>query len=280
VTNHSGDNYRVIITDQTKIKGEPAEGDIVQVKGCAQSDEVIVASEVKVHRHHDDDDAGEVEFRGCITEISNNQWQVERWTVLITEDTQMKGERPQVGSKAQIEGHTNDAGQVVAEEVHIRGHCEHKSLIEIEGRITEVSAGDTGQIVYIQGIPVHITDDTVKNGTSLEVGVWAKADVILHSTPTTVLQTEATAYVALRIRTNRSHRDENFLKFAGELTHIDAENNVWTVSGWDFLINADTKIKGDPAEGDWVKLEASYDSEAGAYTASKIEAQSKEDDDN
>ena len=260
--------HTVVITDQTQIEGTPVVGAIVKIEGCAQPDGTVIAVEVEVRRSPGQG-GEEVEFRGPIVDMADEQWQVGRWIVLITPDTEITGDPPDIGDMAEVHGRLNDLGQVVAEEIEVRDVGRARNMhVRIEGYVTAI--GDTQW--QIQGIPVQLTDATIVVGVPPAVGVWAVADVMVQTSST---QQNNVTYVAVRIRTRRSHEPEDALKFRGVLESMNGD--TWMVSGWNFVVTPDTELKKNPQVGDWVEVEASYDAQAGTYTALEIEAKKEGD---
>ncbi len=261
----------VIITEQTQIEGTPVVGAIVKIEGCVQPDGTIIAVEVEVRRSPGEG-GEEVEFRGPIVEITDTQWQVGRWIVLITSETQITGDPPDVGDLAEVEGYLNDLGQVVAEKIEVKDRGRGRVHVRIEGYITRLA--DTEW--QIQGIPIQITETTIVAGIPAEVGVWAKADVVVQRPAASGLQQTDVTYVAVRIRTHRSDKPDTALKFTGTVDNING--NTWTVSGWDFTVTDATQIEGGPASpGDWVEIEAeaAYDATGGTWTYVAVEIEVK-----
>jgi len=270
VSGHEGNAHQVIITGQTTIEGTPVVGAIVKVEGCAQADGTVIAREVKVLRSPGGG-GEEVEFRGPIVDISDTQWQVGHWTVIITDTTQITGDPPNVGDLAEVKGVLDDLGQVVAGEIEVKDRGHEQGRVRIEGYITAFS----NTKLDIQDIPIQIVTDTIQVGIPPAEGVWASADVIVQQPVSSTQQTGVT-YVAVRIRTHRSNKPADALKFTGMLESIDGD--TWTVSGWPFVVPADTPIKHGPASpGDWVEIEATYNSGTGTtYTAQEVEVRKKE----
>ncbi len=271
VTTHEGNEHHVIITDQTQIQGDPVVGSIVKVEGCAESEDRIVAREVRVLRHPGEG-GEEVEFRGPIVEITDTQWQVGHWTVIISDTTQITGDPPDVGDMAEVKGVLNELGQVVASQIEVKDRGVVHSYVQIEGYITAV--GDTE--LEIQGIPIQIVTDTVEIGLPPEVGLWARADVIVENAAGPGPLQDGTIYTAVRIRTHRSGKPEDALKFTGIVESMDSD--AWVVSGWPFVVPTDARIKHGPvAVGDWVEIEAHvvYDDGTGTWTYTAYEVDVK-----
>jgi len=263
--------HTVIITAETQIEGTPEVGAIVKIEGCAQPDGSVIATEVEVRRPPGEG-GEEVEFRGPIVEMTDGQWQVGRWIVLITDSTQISGDPPDVGDLAEVHGYLNAQGQVVAKEIEVKDVGRARNLhVRIEGYVTGITDAEW----QIQGIPVQVTEATIVVGVPPAEGVWAVADVMVQ-TPTTSTQRNGVTYVAMRIRTRRSDKPADALKFQGVLESQNA-NGTWTVSGWNFIVNEGTKLEKNPQVGDWVEVDASYNSQDGTYTALEIEAKKEGD---
>ncbi len=272
--------YTVVITDTTEVKGTPVVGAIVKVEGCLQADGTVIATEVKVLRAPGEG-GEEVEFRGPIMAITDTQtitdeWQVGRWTVLvISGTTQISGDPPDVGDLAEVHGHLNAQRQVVADRIEVKDVGRVRNMhVRIEGYITELPSsgsnpGGTGTW-RIQGIPIQVITSTIVVGVPPGVGVWAVADVVVQRT-TAAVQQNGVTYVAVRIRTRRSDEPSDALKFQGVLESKNADG-TWTVSGWNFTVDQNTELKKNPQVNDWVEVRASYNSTAGTYTALEIEA--------
>jgi len=89
----------VLINNQTRIEGELQVGAYVKVQGFLLDNRSVLAKLIVVKPPDD-----EVEFRGRIKSIEDDEWIVGDFTVLITDTTTITGVTPQVGLLAEVKG--------------------------------------------------------------------------------------------------------------------------------------------------------------------------------
>ena len=108
-------DHDVLVTRETEIKGNPQVGDIVKVHARLRDDGVLVAREIEVE-DEDERPGEEVEFTGRLTAINENVWTVGDRDVLVTRETEIKGD-PQVGDQVKVHALVQADGSLVAREI-------------------------------------------------------------------------------------------------------------------------------------------------------------------
>jgi hypothetical protein len=198
---------KVTVTAQTEIKGNPQVGDTVKVHGAPQLDGSVIAREIEVvlpagtatpgatataspsHTAGPNPTASatplgtstgqatpnaEIEFTGVVTAMSGDEWVVNGFRVLVTAQTEVKG-NPQVGSTVKVEGRLQSDGSVLAREIETRDPVNgtptpiRGNEVEFRGTLTAIN----GSTLIVDGLTVLITANTeVKD--ALQVGDFVK----------------------------------------------------------------------------------------------------------
>jgi hypothetical protein len=192
--------FRVTLTAQTEVKGNPQIGDTVKVHGTPQSDGSIVAREIEVvlpartatptssataspsptatapepTNTPTAPSQAKIEFVGQVTAMNNGEWTVAGFRVTVTAQTEIKG-NPQVGSTVKVEGRLQADGSVLAREIEalpavtrtpIAGH-----EVEFTGTLTAIN----GQVWTVNGVRVTVTAQTEIKGNP-QVGSTVKVE--------------------------------------------------------------------------------------------------------
>ncbi len=108
---------KVVVNDQTEIKGTLAVGATARVEGTPQADGSTLARKVDIRAK----EQAKIEFTGAIESLTANQWIVASKKVTI--DTQTKIEVKgilQVGAMAKVEGILQADGSVLARTIEVR----------------------------------------------------------------------------------------------------------------------------------------------------------------
>jgi len=168
-----------------------------------------------------------------------------------------------------------DAGVLIAEEIKLQGDLseEEGTKVEFYGVIESVAEG----VYSINGLTVN-TDSSTEVKGDLAVGDLVKIEGLLNADGT-ILAYEIKPAFAPNGRPDEKDKgdddhDEDEIKMIGNVESIS--DTLWIVAGTGFLIDDSTKIEGDPAIGDTVKVEAYIQSD-GTYLAKEIELEDDED---
>jgi len=222
------DENKVLITDHTVILGDdPDVGDMADVV-AKETDDGLVAKHIVVV-----DATRAIQFPGVIKEMNDDTWVITTpagdMTVLITEDTQILGDDPDVGDRVKVWAHVTADG-LVATRIQV---SDFPAEIHFKGRIQEI----TDEYWVVAYVKVTITADTVIEGDDPQVGdvaeVWA--------------QTTVDGPVATRIKVTSPNR------FAIVRGVVESQSDtLWVIAGQEVGVNEDTKITGDPQVGDEV----------------------------
>jgi hypothetical protein len=234
----------VAITEDTVIEGgDPDVGDIAKVWANVTG-EGLVANRIMV-----EDVPVEVHFRGEINEIGDDYWMVGMRMVMITEDTVIEGDDPDVGDIAEVWADATLDGLAATRIVVM-----NRPQPGIVRGTVEAIADD---VWTISGIDVVTTEDTVIVGNP-EVG-----DEVIVITNSEDGMLVARSIHKVPNQTRPAH-------FGGFITEImepanEGDPTIWTVESsvehngetpvWTVLITEDTEILGkvEPEVGAWVK---------------------------
>ncbi|MEP0548966.1 MAG: DUF5666 domain-containing protein [Rhodothermales bacterium] len=168
--------FTFLVTAATEIDGgdgdvgfeDLAVGQFVEVEGFYTADGTLVAEEIEVE---DDDDGGdEVEVEGLITALADDGLTVSGLFFLITGATEIEGddgdisfEDLAVGQFAEVEGHYDASGALVADEIEVDESDEQE--VDVEGTIEAL--GDAS--LTVGGFTFSVTDDTEIEGDDIEL---------------------------------------------------------------------------------------------------------------
>ncbi len=222
------DDTKVLITDQTVILGDhPDVGDIADVM-ARETDDGVEAKRIVVV-----DAEQTVQFPGVIKEMNDDSWLIGTpagdQTVIITADTRIVGDTPDVGDMVKVWANVTADG-LVATRIQV---TDIPPEVHFKGRIQEIT--DEYWVVAYQ--KVTITQDTVIEGDEPHVGdiaeVWGEAT--------------ADGIVATRIMVTATNR------FAIVRGYVEEQTDAyWVISGRTVNVTEDTKIVGNPQIGDQV----------------------------
>ena len=236
---------KVTIVEETVIVGdEPDVGDMADVV-AQETDDGLVARRIVVV------DADQtVHFPGVIKEMHDDAWLIATPAgdkrVLITEDTVIEGDDPDVGDGVNVWAQATSEG-LVATRIHV---TDRPSQVHFMGRIQEIA--DDYWVVARQ--KVLLTPDTEIQGPEPQVGDLAE----VWGEPT------ADGVVASRIRVISRHR---FTVIRGV---VEAQSETeWVIDGRTVHVNEKTRITGDPQVGDQVVAVVQAE-EDGSFTARSI----------
>ncbi len=255
----------------TIISGEPVVGDTVKVKAFVLPDSTRYA--LKIEKFDQTFDSAKFEFEGIVETMDAALWTVSGQQVTVNSETMIDPEIA-VGSFVAIEGYV-DAGVLIAEEIKLQGDLseEEGTKVEFYGVIESVAEG----VYSINGLTVN-TDSSTEVKGDLAVGDLVKVEGLLNADGT-ILAYEIKPAFAPNGRPDEKDKgdddhDEDEIKMIGNVESIS--DTLWIVAGTGFLIDDSTKIEGDPAIGDTVKVEA-YIQTDGTYLAKEIDLEDDED---
>jgi len=265
----SGIEFR--IDALTIISGDPVVGDTVKVKAFVLPDSTRYA--LKIEKFDHTFDSAKFEFEGIVETMDAALWAISGQQVTVNSETMIDPEIA-VGSFVTIEGYV-DAGVLIAEEIKLQGDLseEEGTKVEFYGVIESVAEG----VYSINGLTVN-TDSSTEVKGDLAVGDLVKIEGLLNADGT-ILAYEIKPAFAPNGRPDEKDKgdddhDEDEIKMIGNVESIS--DTLWIVAGTGFLIDDSTKIEGDPAIGDTVKVEAYIQSD-GTYLAKEIELEDDED---
>ena len=236
--------FTFLVTSATEIEGDDGDlsfedlaiGQFVEVEGFYTSDGTLVAEEIEVD---DPDDGGgdEVEVEGLITVLSDDGLTVGGFFFLVTGATEIENDDDDiafedlvVGQFAEVEGHYDADGDLVADEIEVEGS--EGQEIEVEGAIEAL--GDA--TLTVGGLTFLVTDATeFDDGLTfddLAVGQFVQVEGFY--TPDGVL-------IASEIEVEDFDDDEVEVEGAIE----DLGDASLTVLGMTFSVTDATVIRGD-----------------------------------
>ncbi len=208
--------------------------------------------------------ASKVEFVGTVDSMDATQWVVSGQTVLITAQTEIKG-NIQVGSLVKVEGWNNGDGTFTAKEIEVYNEPDKAGYSEFTGTVESMD----GDQWIIDGLTVIITADTKIDG-NIQVGDVVKVEAFANADGT---------FTAKEIE---RYDDDDALvqegkevEFTGTVESMDGDQ--WVIDGQTVIV-AGAKIEGNIQVGDVVKVEA-YVNADGTLTAKEIELAKSDDSD-
>jgi len=177
----------VLIDEHTRIEGELRLEAHVKVQGFLLDNHSVLARLIVVKPL-------EVEFRGRIESIADDEWIVAGFTVLITDTTIITGVTPQVGLLAEVKGTQVGPRTVHATEIEVKD----PSLEPVVIRGIIAALPETGEITGIwiittedgDNVSVEVTADTVidtRHG-EVKIGALVRVTALPQDTGTLVAQ--------------------------------------------------------------------------------------------
>lgn len=266
----SGVEFR--IDALTIISGGPVVGDMVKVKSFVLPDSTRYA--LKIEKVDNSFDTAKFEFEGIVETMGSALWTVSGQDVTVNPDT-MIDPAIAVGSFVEIEGFV-DAGVMIADEIKLQGELSEEEGTEIEfyGMIESVAEGG----YVINGLTVN-TDESTEIKGDLAVGDLVKVEGWLNADGTVLAHEIKPAFAPTGRPDDKDKgdddQDEDEIKMIGSVESIS--DTLWIVAGTGFLVDDSTKIEGDPAIGDTVKIEATIQAD-GTYLAKEIELENHDED--
>ncbi len=269
----------VHVTTTTRIEQDDAPvavGVTVEVKGAKRADGSVDAFKIEVES--DDDDDGEVEFKGTIESLPDTSGRIGEWSVggrrvNVTANTRIK---PDVNSVAigffvEVEGRLRQDSQgnlIDATEIEVKNRGGgNGNFVEFCG-LVEMLPGTPDQIGVwtVSGRMVNVTADTRIKSKNGPVAVGSKVDV------KGALQAD-NSINAVKIKVkNRGGQFE----FKGTIESLPSTPDLvgdWVVSGRTVRVSASTEIErkyGMVMVGAFVKVEGALQSD-GSINATEIE---------
>lgn len=217
-------------------------GMLVEVKAFIGADQKLFATRIKI----EDFDRDEIELRGVITDLQNNEKFVEVtglkfFVTTSTVITDQQGnailfEDLAIGQVVEVHAR-REGGRWLALRIQVEDRID--PIIEIIGRIERI-ARDGGDTLYLYGRPFVVTNTTVivnrQNQPlpfeALQVGNFVKVRAQLIANHT---------FIALRVELRNQPGNEEF-EFTGSLNALSF--TAIQVNGFEFQVNAATVYLG------------------------------------
>lgn len=259
----SGVEFR--IDALTIISSDLVIGDSVKVKAFVLPDSTLYA--LKIEKIDKVFTTAKFEFDGIVETMDPALWVVSGQQISVDLDTMIDPDIV-VGSLVEVEGYV-EAGVMIADEIKLQGDLseEEGTKVEFYGMIDSI----TGGVYVINGLTVN-TDESTEIKGDLMVGDLVKVEGWLNADGTYLAHEIKPAFAPTgrpeeKYKGDDDH-DEDEIKMIGNIESIS--ETLWVVAGTGFLVDASTKIEGDPEIGDTVKIEA-YIQTDGTYLAKEIE---------
>ncbi|MBM3152660.1 MAG: hypothetical protein FJZ96_10760 [Chloroflexi bacterium] len=272
--------YSVLVNAQTVIDGNFAAGDVVHVYAIVDATGTITATHIEPfvqvvvttptadasnndtsnNSTDTNSSTNEAEFTGVVESIAPDQWTVSGQVFLITDQTEIKDEII-VGDTVKIHAFLDANNAFVAREIELAIDASSGAdLTENEMELTGVVESITPDLWVVAGL-----EFTVNNQTEIKDIIAVGDRVNVH-----LLVNEDGSLTASEIEL--AEKDENptafgMLEMTGVVEAISGD--LWTIGGKDFLVTAQTELKGVIVVGDTVKVEAIIN-EDGSLTATEI----------
>jgi len=259
---------KVSIGPDTRLKGTPAVGQLVEVKGRLQEDGSILATRIEGEGKDISKHKSRVELEGVIQEVlADGTLVIDGIEVHISALTELEGD-PVAGDYVEVEAFLAEDGTLIAREVESKGSLEADEVpdlseVKIKGTIDQIN--DDGTFV-VNGITVATTTITEIRG-DLAVGGSVKIEGVLQADGT-LLASE----IKGEGRRATSSGSEVKLKGLVEVVNRDANGKVVSivVDGFTVAVEALTRIKGTLEVGSSVEVKGIFSD--GVFLAGKIEA--------
>jgi hypothetical protein len=254
----------VIVTDETRVTGYPAPGQVAQVFGQSQTDGTVLASEITVitsdstptptatvssptltliptqtarplptlRASPTSEQLAEIEFTGVVESISMSVWRISGQVVNVNSETDLRN-NPQVGQTVEVRAVRGTDGTLIAR--------------RIEARISSSgpSPSNTPEPTQSSGSSGPLPSNTPQPQNTQSSGSGGESGPSPSNTP-----------------------DPEEVRFEGTLESING--NTWTVAGQAVTVTGSTEIKDNPQVGDRVKVRA-YRQPDGSLVATRIE---------
>jgi len=261
------DGSEFVLNGDTEIRGILSEGVEVEVD-ARPVDGSYVAIRIKVEDEYEDEDGHrrghrnggqawdqprQIEIKGTITDLSDTSIEVDGLSVLVTPDTEIKG-NPMLDSEVKIRAVIQD-GTLVAEEIKVK--YDEPEKLEFYGTITETS--DTE--IKVDGLSVQVTPDTEIQG-NLTVGAKVKVEAVIQDG----------SLLALKIRVKSDHAEE--IEIEGKITYL-SEDSFEVDEFGPILITPDTDVEGVLMLDAYVEVE--FVTLNGVLTAVEVEVEDEDD---
>lgn len=220
-----------------------------------------------------DGQSAQVEFTGLVESIASDQWVVQGYPVLITSQTVIEGAFS-VGDSAHVHAVVDENGNVTA--TRIEGFSGSSSTPTPIG--TDDSIGSSSGEAEFFGVVESIAPDQ-----------WIVSGQTFLITPQTEIKNAIAVGDAVKVHASRSDsnvfvaREIELAAGTGSVTPVvstdeielvgvveSIASNLWTVSGQQFAVNAQTEIKNAIAVGDLVKVHLLVNAD-NSLTAREIE---------
>ena len=266
---------KVSLGPDTRLKGTPAVGQLVEVKGRRQDDGSILATKIEgegteISRHK-----SRVELEGVIQEIlDDGTLVINGHHVRIGDLTELDGD-PVEGDYVEVEAFLADDGTLIAREVESKGSLEAGEIpdlseVKIEGTIDRIN--DDGTLV-VNGITVATTTLSEIRG-AVTVGASVKIEGVLQ-VDGTLLASE------IKGEGRRATSSGSEVKIDGLVGAVNRDANGRVVSivvdGLTVAVEALTRFEGSVREG--VSVEVKGIVVDGVLLGGKIEARRARGDD-
>jgi hypothetical protein len=254
----------VTVDEETKIRPKdrtPEIGMWANVLAFEQEDGSLLAAKIALQSREEME--SEVEFEGPIESLPEEGllgiWTVDGISVIVTEDTRLKGVTPAVGLNAEVEGELQEDQSVLASKVKVEGPEREK--VEFEGTVvaTDTIPGewwirtDSREISVTVTISTHINEDKGR----LEPGAWVEVKA--------VEQTDGTLE-AIYIKVEDGPAEDREIEFEGVIEALPpsaphAYHGPWTIvadgTTVTVIASGNTEIEGEypPEQGATVAVE-------------------------
>ena len=275
----------VIVPARAAVKGNPAIGLYVSVRGAAQPDRTVLASQVTVEG---------ILFQGRVNQIDSGFWRIDDRNVFIGEDTHIEGS-PNPGDLVEVSAMQLSDSNLVAETIRTVSHGEdgqdsgHKGGSQEDGggnlEPTGLPGGDDHPGRTPE--PTHLSggnDNSGKtpepgNTPSLQDGSGPMPTETPHGggsgkpveptqspQPTQAQEPTHTPNTGSK-NTNPTSPAPRDVKFQGQVQSING--STWLIAGQTVQVNASTAVEGSPKVGDNVEVEANVQPD-GSLIATRI----------
>src|SRR5262245_49544930 len=272
----------VHVTAATMIKQDNAPvavGDKVEVEGAKRADGSVDAFEIEVKSDIDDDDNdGDVEFKGAIESLPDTPGRIGEWSVggrkvNVTAATKIdpNAAAAAIGFIVEVEGFKRADGSIDAKEIEVKSMGgAGGNFVQFHGTV-ETLPGTPGQIGVwkVSGRTVNVTAMTKIELDGFPVAVGSKVEV------KGALQADNSINAAKIEVEDRDDADDEF-EFKGTIESLPSTPDLvgdWKVSGRTVRVNAAMEIERDYGMvmvGAFVEVEGMLQSD-GSVIANEIE---------
>ena len=236
--------FTFLVTGATEIDGDDGDisfedlavGQFAEVEGFYAADGTLVAEEIEVE-DGGGDDGEEVEVEGLITTLTDDGLTVGGLFFLVTEATEIEGDGGDIGFEdlavgqfAEVEGHYDASGDLVADEIEVDESGEQE--VEVEGAIEALGEAS----LTVEGFTFSVTD-----GTEFEDGLTFADLAVGQFVEVEGSYTADGTLVAERIEVEDFDDDE--IEVEGAIEELGDAS--LTVLGLTFAVTDATIIRGD-----------------------------------